>query len=284
MTAQDGHTLPEALVGLALLIVIGSALAGLLVRASAVAHLHAQQMEHQQRARVALDTIARDVRMAGAGADLVPSGDRLPLPALWPSRVLAPDGPSTTRPHVLATLTVAGSTAQSQLAVAAAPGAALFNLSPAAHCPVSRPACGFAQGQVVAVSAQPASGLLARVTAISGATLVVTSLASTGALLPVGAAVAEVSLRAYEWHPVDRVLRLYDGTAAGQPFIDDVTGFDVQFTGTAGDIPLAALQDPAGRLLVRGVRITLTIGDDVQRVRATTAVSIRAAEGAGGHP
>lgn len=284
MTAQNGHTLPEALVGMALLIVIGSALAGLLVRASHIAHLHAEHMEHQQRARVALDTIARDVRMAGAGADLVPAGDRLPLPAVWPSRVLAPDGPSTARPHVLAVLTVAGGTAQSQLAAAAGTSTGQFQLAPAAHCPVSRPACGFAPGQMVAAFAEPAGSQLARVTAVSGATLMVSPLLPAGALLPVGAVVAEVNLRAYEWNAVDRVLRLYDGTAAGQPFIDDVSSFDVQFAGADGDIPLAALEDPSMRLLIRAVRITLTVGDADARVRATTTMSIRAAEGAGSRP
>ncbi len=282
MKTSAGHTLPEALVSMALLLLIAAGMATLLVRASGTARLHAQRMEHQQRARVALDTITRDIRLAGAGADLVSAGGPITLPAVWPSRVLSPDTPDTARPHVVAALAVVGDTSQSSLSATAAPAAGGLALTPAAHCPVSRPACGFAVGQLVAAYAEPAGGWLARVTNVGGSVLTAVPLTPAAAPLPAGATVAEVSLRAYEWDAAQRMLRLYDGSGAGQPFIDDVSGFDVVFFGPDEELGLAALRNEAARRAIRAVRLTLTIGEGDARVVATTAVTVRVGERPGG--
>lgn len=282
MRATDGHTLPEALVSMTLLLLIGSAMATLLLRASGTARLHAQRMEHQQRARVALDAITRDIRMAGAGADLLAPGGPLVLAAVWPSRVLAPDTPDTARPHVVAALTVVAGTSQSSLSAPATPSATALSLTPAAHCPVSRPACGFSSGQLLAAYAESVGGWLARVTSVGGSLLLVAPLTPAAAPLPAGAVVAEVSLRAYEWDVAARMLRLYDSGGPSQPFIDDVTGFDVAFLGPSGDLALGVLQTDAARREVRGVRVTVTVGEGEARVVATTAVAVRVKEATGG--
>lgn len=289
MHRSSGHTLIEAAIGLSLVLLVAAAAVALVAQVLRLGDRLPTAFDLQQRSRVALGQMTRDVQMAGAGADLVPGAQPLAAvtPALWPRRLVRVGaGEDLARTDVLTTISVADSVAQSRLSADVPPQATALTVTRAAHCPASRPACGFTSGVLFGVV--HASGLvfLGQAGRSQDAEVPFSALASSGETAPAGAAVAEVSVRTYEWDRAGRVLRVAGGASAAQALIDDVDEFTVRYFTAEGELPIARLVDgpwrSAGDLLfdedalaIARVRLALRLSTGPVSLSATTDAAVR---------
>ncbi len=289
MHRADGHTLIEAAIGLALVLLVATGAVALLAQVMRLADRLPTTFDLQQRSRVALDQMSRDVQAAGGGADLISGATPLAAvtPAVWPRRLLHAGLPAEpARTDVFTTLSVAGSTAQATLAVAAAADASAVTIAPAAHCPGDRPACGFTANVLFGVVHASGLVVLGRAGPVDGTRVPFTALAGSGETAPAGAAVAEVAVRTYEWDRASRVVRLAIGASAAQALIDDVDEFTVRYFTPDGELPIAQLADgpwrSAGALMfdedalaITRVRLDLRLSAGRVSMTATTDAAVR---------
>lgn len=286
---SSGHTLVEALVALTLGALVAAGVVTLLIHTTRLAQSHPDQFELHQRARVALDLITRDLRMAGAGVDRGPATGALvaTFPAVWPRRIgRHGDAATTVRGDGFTVVAVPDSLAQTTAAAVVSPSDATVTVIPAAHCTPARPACGFSEGTPFGVF--DGTGLLSLWTTdqVTGSVLSSRSLAAAHEVLPVGAVVSELLVRGYLHDPVTRQLRYVDAGSTNQPVIDGVTAMTVRYFDAAGELPLAQLGDGPWRgsgatmfdvdlwRVVR-VRVELTLAAGRQTYRASADVTPR---------
>src|SRR6185295_12251517 len=108
MSAHDGFSLPELLVALMLTLVVTAAIVGLIVPAGKTSSVQPDAIDLHQRARAAVEAIARDLLAAGAGRDAPPAAGPLSdyLPAIVPRRlgIARPDPVATARADVVSIL------------------------------------------------------------------------------------------------------------------------------------------------------------------------------------
>lgn len=183
----------------------------------------------QQRARTALDLLARDIRTAGGGvAGAAAPAARMPL--VLPHRIgaVSPDpelSAHADRVSVFrllhpAAVPVAGSTSSS------------LTLEPSAACPVMTAACGFEPDVDVLVTDAFGAFDFGPIVSVSGPVLTLRSgTVHADYRAARGAWVAPALFRTYYLDRARRQLRVYDGYRSDQPVVDDVVGFDVRYFG-----------------------------------------------------
>jgi hypothetical protein len=264
VTARDaGFTLVEALVATALtMLVICSALA-LANPGTVMAHAQPEAAEMQQRARVAADTLLRDLLAAGAGLDTGPDAGSLVsfLPPVLPRRLglSGADASDVVRADALTLMWIEPGFAQAAASAtipAAAPSLVINNRPPCA--PVD-PMCGFREGADAIVFDDQGHFDMFRVGAVAGGTTAELRRHGTGLGrdYPAGAHVAVAASRVYYFDFAARQLRVSDGYLSDQPVVDNVVGLTFSYFGDP-DPPIApkpaagtanCLFDEAGRAI-----------------------------------
>lgn len=286
---SSGHTLVEALVALTLGALVATGVVTLVIHTTRLAQSHPDQFELHQRARVALDLITRDLRMAGAGVDRGPATGVLvdTFPAIWPRRIgRHGEAATTVRGDGFLVVAVPDTLAQTTTADGVAPGDATVTVTPAAHCTPTRPACGFSEGTSVGVFDR--SGLLSlwTIDQVTGPVLTVRALGTVPAALPAGSVVSELLVRGYLHDPVTRQLRFVDAGSTNQPVIDGVSAMTVRYFDADGELPLAQFADgpwhgsgatmfDVDLLRVVRVRVELTLVAGHQTYHASVEVTPR---------
>jgi hypothetical protein len=274
-----GFSLVEALVAMTLtLIVTGTALA-LVAPASRVSSTQPEVVDVQQRARVAAETIARDLASAGAGMFTGASRGVLTtaIPAVLPRRLGADrgDGPDVARDTAITLLSVPLSAAETSLAAPISSASLTLTMNPSPNCGAA-PLCGLTAGRDVLVRDDTGHFDVFRITRVAGA---VGTLRHHGQdlawIYPAGAAVTEVVTRTFDYDPVARQLRQYDGDQSDQPAVDHLSRVSFSFLAAAPGsdalvpLPLTSFTDgpwigagttrfDAHLLNVRAVRVTVT--------------------------
>lgn len=297
-TRASGHSLAEALVALALMLLLLVSIASLLAQASRLSRTHPERLELHQRARVALDLITRDVRSAGAGVDLGPATGPLSsaVAPVWPRRLgRGGDAPTVVRATAVTLLAVPDSLAQTTTDAVVLPATAMVRVAHAAHCAVTRPGCGFAAGTTFGVFDR--TGVLSVFTtdAAAGGNLTVRTLADARQSIAAGATAAELVVRGYEFDEAAGVLRYFDGDATSQTVIDGVSAFTLRYFDSSSEIPLAAFADgPWGGsgdtmfdldlLRIRRLQIALRLEGVAASFAATVDVAPRNLGAPGGAP
>jgi hypothetical protein len=233
----NGFSLVEALIAtLLLLVVIGIALA-LSLPDVELAHVQPAMMDAQQRARVAADSLAADLRDAGAGLD---TGDHAgPLShyfaAVLPRRLgpTRPDPVTTVRSDLITAVQVVGRWHHGRLGQPLGPGGSLV-LEPAPHCAQADPVCGLPEGATVLVFDGAGRVDLFELVGVGPTSGSVRPLQSRFVEpYPAGSAVAEAVLHTYYFDAVSRQLRHYDGRWTDVPVVDDVVAFAIRYFGDA---------------------------------------------------
>jgi len=248
-----GFSLVETLVALVLtLMVTGTAMA-LVMPASRVSQTQPEVMDVQQRARVAAESIARDVASAGAGIYAGPLRGVLTdsTPAVLPRRLGAQsgDGPDVARSSAITVLSVPATASQTTTATTISSGALALSVNAAPICGAAA-LCGLLAGQDVIVKDATGHFDIFRITRIVGA---VATLRHHGQDLawsyPAGSTVSQVISRTYDFDAAARQLRQYDGDQSDQPAVDHLAAVSFSYWGTGvggsglAELPLSTFTD-----------------------------------------
>jgi prepilin-type N-terminal cleavage/methylation domain-containing protein len=156
MRREQGFSLLELMVAMAVMLTVTGSIFTLMNPASGTFQAQPEVSDMQQRLRVAADTLYKDLVMAGAGAYQGPkSGSMLFFFApVMPFRqgTLNDDPPGTYRDDIITIMYVPPTTAQTSLA--RKNGNSLTNSSeifvnPEPGCPANDPLCGFSEGMTM---------------------------------------------------------------------------------------------------------------------------------------
>lgn len=216
-----------------------------------------ERADGQQRLRVAVEALSRDLGQAGAGAQqgLHAGPLRSSTASLFPFRqgAAGADPPGTVRADTLTMVyALAQNAAQTTLGqpLAARSGAAVINLDPG--CPTNDPACGFAPGMDVMVFDDTGSYDTFRVlTAQPGALQLQHNMADTPQSYAAGARIVEAASHTYSLRtdPGTDTFQLmhYDGVASDAAVVDHVVGLTFEyFADPAPPVLLRPVNDPTG--------------------------------------
>ncbi len=230
--SSRGFTFVELLVTLALMSVVVSALAVLVVNTERLASSQSRDIDAQQRARVIAETLGRDLRLAGAGVDRGPMAGPLSrsFSPVLPRRVgrTRADAVDIARADVITLVHVPDTVMQTSLAISdtAASGQIVFLpcAGGAMPCPVSR-------GAALALFDAPGRVDLLGVLSTTANAAQVRMLGSSAGVFDVGATVAEVVIRSYWFDASQGQLRVYDGDGSDQPVVDGVNALSFEYFG-----------------------------------------------------
>ena len=242
--SEAGLSLVEAVVALALTLIVMAGLYGAVRPALRLNRSLPAMADAQQRLRHAFDRLHADLMAAGRGTARVEPGP-LPrmLPAVVPYRVgrrARADEHRRVRSDAVTVLSVpAEGGAETRLLAALSGPAPEAGLAPAPGC--SADACGYRAGDLVLVfDDRPAWGLF-RVRNAGGMTLRLDAVDPTVGAFAAGAVVAPIEVRHYYFDGERRQLRRYDGWRGDFPLLDGTAALAFRFFGGA-----AAGGDPCG--------------------------------------
>jgi hypothetical protein len=232
---EEGSTLVEALVALTLTVLIVAGAAALFLQSGSAVQAQPEAIDIQQRLRVAVDALTKDLAMAGAGMYAGPHAGTLirSIAPILPRKVglSGADAPTVARADAITMLYVPDTYSQTTTAATLTPGAPLI-LSSVPNCPSGQPACGLQVGMAVIVFDETAHADLFSVTGVQpvSATVQPHALPFVYAYPP-GADVAQVEARSYYLDPIAAQLRQYDGYLSDLPVADDIVGLTFEYFG-----------------------------------------------------
>ena len=251
---EAGLSLVEAIVSLALTLVVMAGLYGAVRPALGLNRSLPAMVDAQQRLRHAFDRLHADLMAAGRGTARVAPG---PLPRMMPAVVPYRVGRRArvgehrrVRSDAVTVLSVPpGGGAETRLLEALSGSAPEARLAPAPGC--AGAACGYRAGDLVLVfDDRPAWGLF-RVRNAGGMTLRLEPAGPTATAFEAGAAVAPIEVRHYYLDGERRQLRRYNGWRGDFPLLDGTAALEFRFFGgpAAGGAPCGGGPDAArGRL------------------------------------
>ena len=253
--AEAGLSLLEAIVALALTLVVLAALYGAVRPALVLNRSLPAMADAQQRMRHAFDRLHAELMAAGRGPARVEPGplSRM-LPAVVPylvGRRARDDEHRRVRPDAISVLSVSpDGGAETRLLDALNGPAPEAGLAPGPGCPGA--ACGYRAGDLVLVfDDRPAWGLF-RVRDTGEATLRLEPLGPAATAFEAGAAIAPIDVRHYYLDEERRQLRRYDGWRGDFPLLDGAAALEFRFFGVAagagGPCGGAGPGAPRGRL------------------------------------
>jgi prepilin-type N-terminal cleavage/methylation domain-containing protein len=231
-SSSRGFTFAELLVTVALSLIIVSAVAVLVVNTDRLARAQSADVDAQQRARVIAETLARDLRLSGAGVDRGPISGPLSrsFSPVFPRRVgrTGADAVDTARSDTITLVHVPDTTLQTVLATSGAPASGQIELSTCAGGAIP---CPVAKGATLALFDPPGRADLLGVLSTSAGSTQVRVLGTSAGPFDAGATVAEVVIRNYYFDSAQGQLRLYNGDSSDQPVVDGVAALTFEYFG-----------------------------------------------------
>jgi hypothetical protein len=252
-----GYSLVELLVAMGITL---SVLASTLTIASGLQlgfGTEGERADGQQRLRVAMNAISRDLSRAGTGSFQGANGGPLgfSVAAVFPFRqgAVRPDLPGTIRSDVMTVAYVPAQTAAQttiRQPMTATSGTAFINLDPG--CPPVDPACGFSAGMDVMLYDDTGSYDTFRVlTAQPGSLELQHTMTNTAQAYAADARIVEASSHTYylKADPATDTVQLmhYDGVASDVAVVDHVVGLAFEYFGEPAPPRLVRpVADPTG--------------------------------------
>lgn len=260
-----GFTLIELLIASAIVLTITGAVFQLLNPARAVFQAQPEVADLQQRLRVAVDSLARDLLVAGAGADIGAAGPLVGYFApVLPYRLNSSSDARASDPffrdEAITLVTVPLTSAQTTI-VNASQGT--LTVEPQGNCPPrsANRLCGFAAGaRVVAIDPHGAWDRLT-LTSVQPDSLRMTYDGTLSTAYASGSTLAEAVTRTY-FLKADAATDTYqlmqrDADSTDLPVVDDVVGLKFEYFGDPQPPRVraeAVADDPAGRGTTYGPR------------------------------
>jgi hypothetical protein len=256
MVSGRGFSLIELVIATALTTAVLAGVFAMLHPARGAFQTAVEVADIQQRLRVAVDALTRDLAMAGSGA--YAAGRTGPLiytfaPVL-PFRLgqSGADPVGTFRTDTITLISVPSTAAQTTLAADLRPGDLTLQATTSPGCPPGATLCGFAVGMTVAVydeTGNVGAFTIAMVDDAAARLTLTARPANTPATTYMrGSNVVEASLHVYylKTDPASQTFQLmhYDGTANGDvPVVDHIVGLTFEFHGDPVPPTLTAAGD-----------------------------------------
>jgi len=246
MTRQDGFSLVELLLAsLITLVVVGGGFA-LAAPAQRMFQAQPEAADMQQRMRVAVDALRRDLVMAGAGTYAGPALGPLTdiIAPVMPFRAFgdAPDQAQNIffRSDAISFLYVPSTPSQTRLSAALAAGALDPLIESPPNCPLtsSQQVCGFASGnRVLLVDASGEWDVYSVDQVINGVMTLQHRGQPTGTSYAIGSTVSEIRAGSYSLKSNVATgtyqLMRHDGWATELPLVDEVVALEFRYFGVA---------------------------------------------------
>jgi prepilin-type N-terminal cleavage/methylation domain-containing protein len=247
ITRNSGFSLVELLVAMGVMAAISSALIALVMAGQSIARTQPEAADLQQRARVAMQTLASDVMAAGAGLDR--TGRAGPLVRYFPPVAPAIGGGLTL-------WFASNRDAQAALAEPVAVGATQVTLADNGVCPVGQPACGFSAATTAILFDAGGCRDVLRINSVAADALQFQNPLVSCGYAP-GAAIAQGEVLTYRVDPIAKqLLRRDEATGRNVPVLDSVASMQVDYYQDYEGSPLLNLSDP-DLLRVRRLSVTL---------------------------
>jgi Tfp pilus assembly protein PilW len=251
VSARDtGFSLLELTIALGLTLALMTAIFGLMQSAIGASAMQPEAADMQQRLRVAVDTLTRDLMMAGAGAYL--PGHAGPLNASFapvlPFRrgAIGSDPAGAFKSATITLLYVPTTAAQTTLAADFVPGSLSMQVAPLTGCPAGVNLCGFSEGMTVLAYDATGAFQTMNVAAVVDSVSELSTTASPSTIFKAGTPVVEAQVHIYylKADAAAQTFQLirYDGTAnADVPVLDHIVGLAFDYY---GDPVLAGAMTP----------------------------------------
>lgn len=246
MTRHAGFSLVELLLASAITLIVIGGVFQLAAPAQRMFQVQPEAADMQQRMRVAVDVLRRDLVMAGAGryAGSAPGPLTDSIAPVMPLRAFgdAPDQARNIffRPDAISFLYVPSTPSQTQLAAALAPGALDPLIETPPNCPLTttQQVCGFASGdRVLLVDASGDWDVYSVDQVVSGVMTLLHRGSPSTASYPAGSPVAEVRAGSYflksDVAAGTYQLMRHDGWTIELPVVDEVVALEFRYFGVA---------------------------------------------------
>jgi len=232
-----GFSLIEVLVSLLIVTIVAGAAMAVLATHAGFARTQPMAVDLQQRARVGVDLLYRDLYMAGAGMAYGPRPGPLrnSFAPVVPRRMglQGPDAPTVARADVITLMFVPATRAQSALRQPLAAGGSDVFVDYAPQCPANDLLCALAAGVSVVVFDDAGHFDFFTVTSAAGDVAHVRQWQAghSSFAYPAGAAIAEAESHTYYFDAKNRQLRHFDGYLTDIPVVDEVVGVSFEYEG-----------------------------------------------------
>ena len=230
-------SLLEALVALALTMVLIGAAVPLVANNSVVAATAPEMVDEQQRARLGAEGLIRDLTVAGAGLSVGPHAGPLvsTFAPIIPRRMglTGADAINVARSDAVTLIYVPTTAAQSVLLQAMTSPADGLQVDVSQGCPVGTQVCGLQQGSTALLFEDSGRFDLVGILGLVGSSATIEHRQQG---IPVfsyqpGAAVAEAELHTYYFDSANRQLRHADGAHSDVPVVDNVVSLSFEYFG-----------------------------------------------------
>jgi prepilin-type N-terminal cleavage/methylation domain-containing protein len=251
--AQRGFTIVEMIVATAIMLAVTAAIFSLMNPARGMFAAQPEVSDMQQRMRVGVDALYRDILMAGAGtyagAGIGPLGNY--FAAIVPYRLgkLAPDPPGSFKTHTITLMYVPPAPAQTTIADPLTTTSADITVAVRSWCPKNDQLCGFKAGMTVLIFDGTGSHDTFHVTSLQNNAL---HLQHDGQALSKpygpGSFISQITQYTY-WLKTDAAagayqLMRYDGNQSDLPVADSIVGLTFEYYGEPVPAMLRGQQTP----------------------------------------
>jgi prepilin-type N-terminal cleavage/methylation domain-containing protein len=237
---RRGYVLLELLIAVAIVAGLTASLFAIMSPSFGAFATQPEAADVQQRLRVAADSVAGDLLMAGSGsyAGAMPGSLDFSFASVLPYRHGGPgaDSPGTFRSDAITVIYVP-STA-SQTTAAGDVSANVFVVNSDAGCPLGEDACGFSKGDTMLVYDSSGNFDTFTITAVgaAGGTMVPNNPSAFSPAHKAGSKIAKAIERTYQMEPEPNgrfnQLVSYDGSArGGVPVVDHLAGLTFEYFG-----------------------------------------------------
>lgn len=238
-----GFTLVEMLIASAIMLTIVAATFALVHPADGIFKAQPELADLQQRVRVSVDAVSRDLVMAGAGFSAGPAGGPLfkYLPPVVPYRIGERDGdpPGTFHPDAISVLYVPVTAAQGTIRGAVSPDASDVEIAASPNCPLTTATrvCGFEKGMRVVIVDTGGRWDAVTVADVQPDTWHLQFVRGVRVPFTAAAQIAQVAMHTYYLKTNANTgipqLMHYDGEVTDAPLVDHVVQLEFQYSGDA---------------------------------------------------
>jgi prepilin-type N-terminal cleavage/methylation domain-containing protein len=264
LECQDGFTLPELLISVVIMMVTTASVFSLLSPSTGASKAQPEVSDMQQRLRVAVDTVTKDLLMAGAGTYSGSAVGTLGnyFAAVLPYRLgaIGEDPPGTFKSDTVTLLYVPTTAAQTTIRDPMPPQSSETKVNAEPGCPLGDDLCGFTIGMTTLIFDESGTWDDMVITEVQAPALHLQKRAANfSKRYEAGSYISELAVHTYYLKTlVDSdtfQLMHYDGWQTDAPVVDNVVGLRFEYFGEPQPpILRKALTEPVGPWTTYGPR------------------------------
>jgi hypothetical protein len=240
MRRDTGFTLAELLLATTVTIVIVGGIFALASPSQGVFAAQPEVADMQQRLRIAIDELQKDLLMSGNGGYAGSSRGSLTghFAPLLPYRIgdLSPDAPGSYHRDRMTVMFVPETAAQTRIASAIGTTPSVVDIVAGPGCPAGDPSCGFARGMAAVVMDELGAWDPFTVSDVQGPTLTLQHRGfALNKVYPAGSPILQFVMHTY-WLKLDQAnetfqLMRYDGRQTDAPIAENVVALTFEYYG-----------------------------------------------------